>query len=164
VPTVEERWAAAELTLEGGRRKRVRRTPGVVVGITGLLVLAVAVTAAVDLRRLQTPRGASLAWAEAAVFGNCRAYLALSEPVTPEKRSDDDVCEALAVKTKDARDEPERFDVEAGVVEQAGRTAKVAVTIRRPDGTAQTELDLVRRGDDWLVLLDDGVCREIGCA
>jgi hypothetical protein len=163
VPTVEERWAAAELTLEGGRRKRVRRTPGVVVGITGLLVLAVGVTAAVDLRRLQTPHGAALAWTEAAVFGNCRAYLALSEPVANETRTDDEVCDALAARTEDARDDPKRFDVTAGAVREHGRGATVAVTIRRPDGTTNTELHLARRDDDWLVLLDDAAC-QVGCA
>ena len=91
----EQRWDAAELTLQGGYRKRVRRTPGVVVGIMGLLVLAVGVTAAVDLSRLQTPHGAASAWTEAAVFGNCRAYLALSLPLEDETRSDDQVCAAL---------------------------------------------------------------------
>ena len=164
MPTTEEHWAVAELTLERGYRKRVRRTPGVVVGILGLLVLAVGVTAAVDLRRLQTPRGASLAWTEAAVFGNCRAYLALSEPVVAEKRSEDAVCDALADRTEEARDDPEQFDVEAGAVEQRGRRATVRVTVRRPDGTTETALHLVRRSDDWLVLLDDTACRAIGCA
>ena len=163
MPTTEERWAAAELTLERGHRKRVRRTPGVVVGITGLLVFAVAVTAAVDLERLQTPRGASLAWAEAAVFGNCRAYLALSEPVRAERRSDDQVCKTLADRTDEARDNSERYGVEAGVVEEHGSTATVAVAIRRPTGTTRTQLHLVRRGDDWLVLLDDQACGQIGC-
>ena len=162
--TVEERWAAAERTLERGQRKRMRRTPGVVVGITGLLVLAVGVTAAVDLHRLQTPRGASLAWTEAAVFGNCRAYLALSQPVGREARSDDTVCRALHARTADARDNPDRFDVEAGAVEQSGRTAKVLVRVRRPDATTQVALHLVRRGNDWLVLLDKAACGQVGCA
>ena len=162
--TTEERWAAAELTLERGYRKRVRRTPGVVVGIIGLLVLAVGVTAAVDLHRLQTPRGASLAWTEAAVFGNCRAYLALSEPVGREIRSDATVCRALRARTAAARDDPQRFDVQAGAVVQRGRTARVLVRVRRPDATTQAELHLVRRGDDWLVLLDSTACGQVGCA
>ena len=164
MPTTEERWAAAERTLDRGYRKRIRRTPGVVVGITGLLVLAVGVTAAVDLHRLQTPRGASLAWTEAAVFGNCRAYLALSQPVGAESRSDDEVCRALHARTKAARDDPQKFDVEAGSVEQHGRTAKVLVRVTRPDATTQVALDLVRRGDDWRVLLDATACGQIGCA
>ena len=162
--TVEERWAAAERTLERGQRKRMRRTPAVVVGITGLLVLAVGVTAAVDLHRLQTPRGASLAWTEAAVFGNCRAYQALSQPVGREVRPDDAVCRALHARTAAARDNPDRFDVQAGAVDRTGPRATVLVRVRRPDGTTQVGLHLVQRGDDWLVLLDSAACGQVGCA
>jgi hypothetical protein len=163
VTTTEERWAAAERSLEGGYRKRIRRTPAVVIGITGLLVLAVSVTAAVDLHRLQTPRGASLAWTEAAVFGNCRAYLALSQPIARETRSDDEVCSALHAETQPARDDPEAFDVAAVSVAARERTAQVLVRVRRPDASAEVTLHLVRRGDDWLVLLDPAAC-EVGCA
>jgi len=55
------------------------------------LTLAVGTIAAIDLRRLQTPRGTALAWTGAAVFGDCTAYLALSvpDPAAPQEvRSD----------------------------------------------------------------------------
>jgi hypothetical protein len=95
VATTEQRWAEAERSLDAQTARRVRRTPGVVIGILALLVLAVGLTAAVDLRRLQTPRGASLAWTEAAVFGDCRTYFALSRPVDVDARSERDQCRQL---------------------------------------------------------------------
>src|SRR5206468_1137780 len=77
--------------------RRIRRTPAVLIAITGVLVLLVAITAVIDLRRLHTPRGAALAWVEAATFGDCRAYLSLSRSVdgADTGRTDDEICVAL---------------------------------------------------------------------
>jgi hypothetical protein len=164
--TREERWAVAERKLDVGYGKRIRRTPGVVIGITALLTLAVGITAAVDLNRLQSPRGASLAWTEAAVFGDCRAYLALSRPVdkATERRSDDEICRALRRKTENARNNSTRITIEAGTAQQTGRTATALVSVEKPEGTVRVELHLVRRADDWLVLRDEVACGQIGCA
>ena len=164
--TREERWARAELTIGVGDAKRVRRTPGVVIGITALLIIAVGVTAVVDLNRLQSPRGASLAWTEAAVFGDCRAYLALSRPVDPasERRSDDEICRVLRRETEDARNNSTRITIESGTAQEQGRTATALVSVEKPEGTVRVELHLVRRGDDWLVLRDEVACGQIGCA
>ena len=166
MPTTEERWALDERKLDVGYRRRIRRTPGVVVGILGLLVLAVAVTAAVDLRRLQSPRGASLAWTEAAVFGDCRAYLALSRPVdaTTERRTDAEICRALRSRTEDARANSTRIEILPGKVEERDATATSYVEVKRPDGDREVQLRLVREGDDWLVLRDETACDAVGCA
>jgi hypothetical protein len=165
VTTTEERWARAERKLEVGYARRIRRTPAVVVAVLGLLVLAVGVTAAVDLRRLQTPHGATLAWTEAAVFGNCRAFLELSEPVDPttERRSDDELCRTLRRRTEDARGQTNRIEITAGTATQRGDTATVPVEVRRPGGTVRAVLDLIRRGDRWLVLRDEIACGSVGC-
>jgi len=165
VSTTEERWAKAELTIDVGNAKRVRRTPAVVIGITGLLILAVGATAATDLRRLQSPRGASLAWTEAAVFGDCRAFVALSRPVDPttEKRTDAELCQALRRLTADARANSTRIVLVPGAVQSDGRRATSTVQVRRPGTTVDARLALVKRGDDWLVLRDSVVCAAVGC-
>jgi hypothetical protein len=165
VTTQEQRWAYAERSLDVQAARRIRRTPGVVVGITALLVLAVGVTAAIDLRRLQTPKGAALAWTEAAVFGNCRAFLALSRPDDPtaERRTDDEICQSLRAATARARNDASRISLNAVAVEQHGSTAVVVIDVRGPDGVRPATLNLVHRGNDWLVLRSAGACGDVGC-
>ena len=165
VTTQEERWALAERALDVQAARRIRRTPGVVIGIVGLLVLAVGVTAAVDLRRLQTPRGAALAWVEAATFGDCRGFLALSVPRDPtaEARTDADICHALRSATADTRSHASRVTLTARTVRQRGRTASVGIDVRAPDGVRQVTVDLVQRGGHWLVLRNAGACGATAC-
>jgi len=165
VTTQEQRWATAERTLDVQAARRIRRTPGVVIAILLLLTLAVGVTAAVDLRRLQTPRGAALAWTEAATFGNCRAFLALSRPDDPtaERRTDDEICRALRASTAEARRDVTRIAITSRSVEQRGRTAIAVIAVRGPDGTRELRLDLVHRGDDWLVVRRAGACGDVAC-
>jgi hypothetical protein len=165
VTTQEERWARAELTLDVQADKRIRRTPGVVIGITALLVIAVGVTAAVDLRRLQTPRGAALAWSEAATFGDCRGFLALSvvdEP-TAETRTDDQICRALRRSTESARANSTRITLTARRVVQSGRRAVVTIELREPSGTRTVPLSMLKRGSDWLVIRAAGACGDVAC-
>jgi hypothetical protein len=163
--TQEQRWANDERTLDVQAARRVRRTPGVVIGITGLLVLAVGLTAAVDLRRLQTPRGAALAWSEAATFGDCRAFLQLSRPTDGKTalRTDADICRALRKATEPARNDASRIAIRTISVALHGRTANVVVEVRRPDGDRRASLALVRRGNDWLVLRDADACSAVAC-
>lgn len=163
--TQEQRWATAELTIGVHDAKRIRRTPGVLIGVTGLLVLAVGATAAVDLRRLQTPRGAALAWTEAAVFGDCRAFLALSRVTDPaaERRNDDEICRDLRAATAQARANSTRIDLRPRSVDQRGRTAVVTIDVRGPDGTSAATVRLVHRGDDWLAVRRPGACAAVGC-
>jgi hypothetical protein len=165
VTTQEQRWATAERTLDVQAASKMRRTPGVVIAILLLLTLAVGVTAAVDLRRLQTPRGAALAWIEAATFGNCRAFLALSvvDDPTAETRTDDELCQALRKATADARADVTRIKITPRTVEQHGRTAVAVVTVRGPDGARDARLDLVHRGHDWLVIRSAGACGDVAC-
>jgi hypothetical protein len=165
VTTQEQRWAEAELTLDVQAARRIRRTPGVAIGILAGLVLAVGVTAAVDLRRLQTPRGAALAWTEAATFGDCRTFLSLSRPADPlaERRTDDQICRALRAATQAARGDASRIAVTARSVQQRGRSAVVAVEVRGPDGVRTADLRLEHRGADWLVLREAGACADVTC-
>lgn len=155
--TQEQRWAVAERTLDVQAARRVRRTPGVVVGVTGLLVLAVAVTAAVDLQRLKTPRGAALAWAQAAAFGDCRAYRVLSTPAPGLS------CRELRDATADARAHPADVALRAVSVRAYGATADVTVEVRDHGGSRTVALHLVRRHGDWLVRTPPGGCPALRC-
>lgn len=161
--TQEQRWATAERTLDASAARRIRRTPWIIIGIVALLVLAVGITAAVDLRRLQTPRGAALAWTEAATFGNCRAFFALSRPSDPlaDRRTDDDLCRALRDASAPARADVTRVSITPRSVVQHGRSAVVLLDVRDPRGTRTIRLDLVHRGNDWLVLR--GACGDTTC-
>ena len=127
----------------------MRRTPAVVIAVVGLLVLAVALTAAVDLRRLQTPRGAALAWTEAAVFGNCHAYLSLSRAGT-DQRPDNEVCAELRRVTAQARSHTEQYSFRVLSVHRRGRTATVRIELRQPQGVTSVDLQLVRQGHRWV--------------
>ena len=162
--TIEERYAAAERTLDVQRARRLRRTPAVLVAVIGGLVLLVAITAAIDLRRLQTPRGAALAWTEAATLGECRGYLALSRPVDQERRSDDQICRALRARTADVHNRAVPVRIRALRVTRDGRTAAVDVRVTKGDATYDAHLTLVRRGAKWRVLRDTVACGTVGCA
>jgi hypothetical protein len=89
----------------------------------------VGVTAAIDLRRLDTPLGTALGWAGAAVYGDCDAYAALSlaGPGRPaEARSDADVCRDLRAGTVQAR-ESRRPSTSRG--RRAGQRRRSQVTV-----------------------------------
>lgn len=163
--TQEQRWARAERSLDVQAARRIRRTPGVVIAILALLTLAVGVTAVVDLRRLHTPRGAALAWAEAATFGNCRAFLALSRPddAAAERRTDDELCQALRAATEQNRNDVTRISLSPRAVEQHGSAAVVVIDVRGPDGSHEVRLQLVRRGDEWLVVRAADACAGVTC-
>ena len=77
---LERRYAQAERKLDAYYDKRRRRGPPILLGTLLALTLAVGVTTAIDLRRLQTPGGAALAWTGATLFGDCTRYLNLSVP------------------------------------------------------------------------------------
>ena len=128
-----------------------------------MLSLAVGTVAAIDLRRLQTPRGTALAWTGAAVFGDCTAYDRLSIAPASERRSDAAVCRALRARTEDARTAAAGIGIELQSVEQRGREATAVVVIRRDEQETPVELPLRRKGDGWGVVLTTEVCRKVGC-
>jgi hypothetical protein len=165
VTDLESRYAAAEQGLEAQRRRSIARGPVGLIAVLVVLALAVGVVAAVDLRRLQTPRGTALAWTGAAVFGDCTAYdrLSVAEPGRPERRSDAEVCAALRRATQTTREQAARTGIDVLAVRPAGREAVVRVEVRSPDGTAQVDLPLVRRGRGWAVVRTDEVCDAVGC-
>lgn len=163
---LERRYAAAEERLEPQRRRSIARGPVGMIGVLAVLILAVGVTAAVDLRRLQTPRGTALAWTGAAVFGDCDAYrqLSVAAPGSLDRRPVSELCRDLRRTTERARETASQIGIDAGRVTRSGREATVVVEVRRPEGTERIELPLVRRGDGWAVVRTPAACLAVGCA
>ena len=161
-------YAQAEEKLDGYYAKRRRRGPEVLLGTLLTLVLAVGVIVAVDLRRLQTPRGTALAWTGAAVFGDCRNYqqLSVADPGVrrAERRPDTELCRDLREQTTGARENAARTGIDVVRLQQDGREAVVEVEVRRPEGTERVALPLVRKGDGWAVVRTAEVCLVVGCA
>lgn len=160
---LERRYAELERSLEPQRARSIARGPIGLIGVLVVLSLAVGVVAAVDLRRLQTPRGTALAWTGAAVFGDCIAYERLSIPAEPEQRSDDEICRRLFASTQEARQDAAAIGIDVVSVEQRGREATVEVEVRRDERTRTVDLPLRRKGDGWGVVLTDEVCAVVGC-
>ncbi|MBW3639468.1 MAG: hypothetical protein KY451_06440 [Actinobacteria bacterium] len=162
----ERVYAQAEQSLVAVNERRVRRGPETLVAVLVVLCLAVGVVAAVDLRRLMTPRGTALAWTGAAVFGDCTAYRVLSVPDTGagEERTDGELCSDLIRSTEQARREPTTIRIELLAVEMAGRQATAQMRVTRRDDVDTTELQLMRRGDGWVVLRTADTCAAVGCA
>lgn len=156
---VERRYAELERSLEPQRARSIARGPIGLIGVCVALSLAVGTVAAVDLRRLQTPRGTALAWTGAAVFGDCTAYERLSFGDFDQR-----TCRDLLNSTEQARQDSSQYGVDVLSVEQRGREATVEVQVRTPDGTERIELPLRRKGDGWGVELTDEVCNAVGCA
>jgi hypothetical protein len=46
---------------------------------------------------------------------------------------------------------------------QQGRTAVVVIDVRGPDGVRPARINLVHRGNDWLVLRSAGACGDVTC-
>ena len=160
---VERRYAELERSLEPQRARSIARGPIGLIGVLVVLSLAVGLVAAVDLRRLQTPRGTALAWTGAAVFGDCTAYERLSIPDEPEERFDDQVCRRLVESTEQARRDAATIGIDVVSVEERGREATVQVEVRRDDRARRVDLPLRRKGDGWGVVLTDEVCDVVGC-
>ncbi len=97
------------------------------------LTLAVGTIAAIDLRRLQTPRGTALAWTGAAVFGDCMRYRELSVPEPdepqPDQRSDDELCRDLTRQTAGNRDAASEIGID--LLDVGRRDGEVTATQHR---------------------------------
>jgi len=162
---VERRYAEAEATRGGRSAATARRGPISLIAVCLGVALAVGTVAAVDLRRLQSPTGAALAWTAAAVFGNCTAYRELSLRTPADIRTAEQQCAALQDRTAAAREQADDVQIEVVEVEQDDGAATATVRLTRPARpVAQVPLTLRRVDDGWVVLLTDEVCAEIGCA
>jgi hypothetical protein len=164
VSELERRYAAAEQPLETQRARSVRRGPVTLIGVLLVVALAVAAVAVVDLRRLRTPGGAALAWAGAAVYGDCTAFRELSTRVRDDGRSSEERCAALRRATEDNRANPTQVQIALVSVQERGDAATATVRITRRDVTQTVPLQLRPQDDGWAVVLSDDVCALVPCA
>ena len=163
---LERRYAQAERKLDAYYDKRRRRGPPILLGTLLALTLAVGVITAVDLRRLQTPRGTALAWTGATLFGDCTRYLSLSVPdvgVT-EPRSDEQLCASLLQRSAASRAAAAQIGFDLVEVRQEGDRATAVLSVRRPGRDDQVTLLMRREGGGWAVLRTPAVCLALGCA
>ena len=162
---LEQRYAVAERKLDAYYDRRRRRGPPILLGTLLLLTLAVGVIAAVDLRRLQTPRGTALAWTGAPVYGDCTAYLDLSVPDAggTETRSDDQLCASLRQRSAAARAAAGQIGIDLVDVREAEDQATAVISVRRPGRSDDITLTMRRSGGGWAVLRTPAVCLALGC-
>jgi hypothetical protein len=164
VTQVSQRQLAGERRNEERTRRQVRRTPGVVLGLICVLTLAVGVTAAIDLRRLDSPEGAAQAWVQAVLVGDCKRYLLLSVAPTAEVAADDSVCERLRESSRAGLDEATRTRVRVEQrADRAGPVARVVVELQVDGEPVVSRRLLLRDADRWRVVRDDDACALVRC-
>lgn len=165
---VEERYRRLEAEAEEARRRKLRRQPLILIGLVNVLILLTAVTVTVDLRRLQTPGGTSLAWVQAAVFGDCEKYRAYSvaDPASaaPDRRTTQERCRDLRASTARARADSIRVRLTLAGVSRSGDDARAVVLLTQDKQEKRLSLRLVRRGGRWRVVRDAEVCGQLVCA
>lgn len=164
--TVDQRYAEAEAAAEAKRRVKARRQPLILIALVNSLVLGTGATAMVDLRRLQTPEGTALRWAQAAVFGDCDDYLQFSvgDRTRPEERTPDQLCRDLRASTEPARSDALRIGLRLGRVLRQPYGAEVELVLTRMNEPVQLDLRLVKVAGHWRVVRDPLTCASIGCA
>ena len=69
----------------------------------------------------------------------------------------------MRASTAKARNDVARISLTPKSVEQSGRTAVVVIEVRGPDGPREVRLNLVHRGNDWLVVRSAGACGDVTC-
>lgn len=155
---IERLYQRAEQKNEVRKAATVRRGPTSLIAVCLGVALVVGITAAVDLRRLQSPRGTSVSWAFAAVLGDCTAYRELSAAGL-----DDAQCLELRERTEEARDDADEVSVTVVEVAEADDRARSVLRLRTGDRQQRVELDLRRQGGDWLVEPDAAACEVVYC-
>lgn len=164
--SLEGRWRQAEVEADAKRRRKAKRQPLLLIGLINVLVLGVAATAVIDLRRLATPQGTALSWTQAAVFGDCGGYLRLSvpDPTVAERRTPDQLCSDLRAKTGTARTNSARIALRPVGSTVRSTTATVRIEVDQAAQPHVVVLELRRTGGQWRVLRDAQTCGSVGCA
>lgn len=150
--------------LDEATLRRMRRQPLILIALLDVLVVGVGTTAAIDLRRLQTPSGTALAWTQAALFGDCGDYRRYAVADPTDRRGPDELCQDLRARTVDNRAASASIALRRRGSHQTGRTATVQLEITRKDVPTTVELRLRRVAGRWLVILDSAACDGVGCA
>jgi hypothetical protein len=145
-----------------GSVDRTKRQVALLIVTLNALLLFVAGTAVVDLRRLHTPQGVALRWFQSAVFGDCDDYLTYSvpDPGRADARTDAALCTDLRRASASAKGEA--LDIGFRLGEISGD--RVHVLLTRKGETKDVVMHVVRRDGQWRVLRDDMTCGSVGCA
>jgi hypothetical protein len=154
------------VTVDPAAQRKARRQRVLLLVVVNALVLATALVASVDLRRLRTPGGTALRWVQAAVFGDCADYLDFSVPDSSahDQRSRSELCEDLRLAARDAQRDQLRIGLHQGPVTRSGDEATATVTLTRDGEPTALSVHLVRRSGRWWVLRDAATCSSVGCA
>lgn len=164
---IDRLYAQAEAKLVADKARTVSRGPVLAIATCLVLALAVGVVAVIDLRRLDSPVGATLAWTGAAVFGNCTTYreLSVAGPDLPQdSRSDEQRCRDLRAQTEVNREQSQLVGIEVLESQEDGERARAVLRVTRPSGTAQVAVELRRQDGGWVVVRTARVCEAVGCA
>jgi hypothetical protein len=162
----DDRWRETEALAAGRHQARARRQPLILIAVINVLVIGIALTAMVDLRRLQTPGGTALRWVQAAVFGNCSDYLdfSVADRSPTDTRSKEALCRDLRASTATARGESLKIGIARGRLLRGPGGARVEIVLTRKGIKTPVTLRMVRRDGHWRVLRDALTCGSVGCA
>lgn len=165
ITTVEQRYLIAEQAAELKRSAKQRRQPLILLALVNVLILGVAVTAVIDLRRLHTAGGAALVWTQAALFGECDDYLNYSvpDPSVSDPRSPARLCHDLRAATGSARAQSGKIGLRLEHVDSSGRRSTVRLLLTRDEKPATVSLRLEKIDGRWRVVRDALTCGSIGC-
>ncbi|MCW2544542.1 MAG: hypothetical protein JWM40_2094 [Frankiales bacterium] len=155
----DDRVEAAE---QAQLRVRSRRQVTLLIVLLNLLILLVASTAVVDLRRLRTPEGVGLRWFQAAVFGDCKDYLAYSvaDPESPDSRTEAQLCTDLRRHSPSSQGDSLKIGFRLGEIQGD----RVHVLLTRAGTTKDLVMHVVWRAGHWRVARDAITCSSVGCA
>lgn len=160
---VAARRLAAEQRNEERRRRAVERTPAVVLSLLVLLTLVAGVTAAVDLRRLASPAGATRAWVRAALTADCDTYGSLSTlPGGRPGRVDPAQCAVLMAAAPAGGSTAEVAVTGTAVLRDGTATADVVVA-RPREPVLAGRVVLVRVDGRWRVVRNAFTCALLTC-
>ncbi|MCW2599809.1 MAG: hypothetical protein JWM02_1638 [Frankiales bacterium] len=104
-------------------------------------------------------------WTQAAVFGDCKDYLAYSEPdpSQPDLRSPDQLCHDLRASSAQARADSIKIGLRLGRVLPNASGAEVEIVLIRKGVTNDVSMTLAKVHGSWRVIRDPRTCRSLGC-
>jgi hypothetical protein len=143
-------------------RARSRRQAILLIVLMDLLILFVASTAVVDLRRLQTREGVALRWFQAAVFGDCKDYLAYSvaDADDTDSRTEAQLCTDLRRHSPSSQGDSLKSDFRLGQTQGD----RVHILLTRAGETKDVVMHVVWREGHWRIARDAITCGSVGCA
>lgn len=159
---ISARQLAGEQRNEARKQRAIQRTPAVVVGLLALLTLVFGISAAVDLRRLDSPEGTTRAWVQAALDADCTRYAELSVAPDGQREISADQCALVAAAVRGLTG-PVSITI-SGVVLLPDQAATADVMVTAPGGAQRaSRIQLSRASGAWLVVRTPSTCALLTC-